>query len=156
MRIDTNVGVVYGQKGKPIGSLTSDGYLRLDLRTKGMGHVSVHRLVWETVNGPIPDGLEINHRNGVKLDNRISNLELVTRQGNVRHAWALGLNHAVLGEEHHAAVLTDQAVRAIRRRYRRYSRDANARVLAAEFGVGRRTVAEVVESNTWRHVDDIA
>jgi hypothetical protein len=156
LRIDAELGIVYGRRGRPIGSVTTDGYLRIDLRARGEGSISAHRLIWITANGPIPDGLEINHQNGIKLDNRISNLELVTRQGNVIHAWATGLNHAPLGEDHHAHRLTDEAVRQIRARYRRYSRTANARVLAAEFGVGRRTVAEVCEGNTWRHIDAAA
>ena len=47
-----------------------------------------HRIVWIAANGPIPDGLEINHRNGLRDDNRLANLELVTRSQNVRHARA--------------------------------------------------------------------
>ena len=33
-----------------------------------------HRRVWEDANGPIPDGYEIHHVNGDKLDNRLANL----------------------------------------------------------------------------------
>jgi hypothetical protein len=48
-------------------------------------------LVWEAFNGPIPDRLEVNHRNGNKRDNRLENLELVTRSQNMAHAYAAGL-----------------------------------------------------------------
>lgn len=37
-----------------------------------------HRLVWAEDNGPIPDGHVVHHRNGVKDDNRLENLELMT------------------------------------------------------------------------------
>ena len=47
---------------------------------------SVHRLVWEAFNGPIPGRLEINHKNLNRSDNRLENLELVTHQQNVQHA----------------------------------------------------------------------
>ena len=47
---------------------------------------SVHRLVWEAFNGPIPGRLEINHKNLDRADNRLENLELVTHQQNVQHA----------------------------------------------------------------------
>lgn len=47
---------------------------------------SVHRLVWEAFNGPIPGRLEINHKNLDRADNRLENLELMTHQQNVQHA----------------------------------------------------------------------
>ena len=45
-------------------------------------NLSIHRLVWIAFNGPIPEGLEINHRNEKKDDNSLANLELVTRKEN--------------------------------------------------------------------------
>ena len=50
-----------------------------------------HRLVWEAVHGPVPEGYEINHINGIKNDNRLANLELVTHQENMQHAKRTGL-----------------------------------------------------------------
>jgi len=44
----------------------------------------VHRFVWEYFNGEIPQGLEINHINEDKSDNRLENLELVTKKQNIR------------------------------------------------------------------------
>src|SRR5262249_26789125 len=46
--------------------------------------VREHRLLWEKHNGPIPDGMIIHHRNGNKLDNRLENLELVSREEHPR------------------------------------------------------------------------
>ena len=47
---------------------------------------SVHRLVWEAFNGPIPGRLEINHKDLDRANNRLDNLELVTHQQNIQHA----------------------------------------------------------------------
>lgn len=49
-------------------------------------HLAVHRAVWEAFNGPIPKGLEVNHKNLNRADNRLENLELVTHQQNCQHA----------------------------------------------------------------------
>lgn len=43
------------------------------------------RLVWFAVNGPIPEGMEINHKNHNRADDNINNLELVTRAENSRY-----------------------------------------------------------------------
>lgn len=66
----------------------SDGSLKLlKLNTAGAGYlkahgVYVHRLVYETFVGEIPDGYEIDHINRNKTDNRLENLRLVTHKQN--------------------------------------------------------------------------
>ena len=50
-------------------------------------HFYVHKLVYEILNGDIPDGMQINHINSNKQDNCIDNLEVVTRSENVKHAY---------------------------------------------------------------------
>lgn len=54
-------------------------------------NVYVHRAVAEAFIGEIPDGYEINHKNGIKTDNRVENLEIVTRSQNCIHAIKTGL-----------------------------------------------------------------
>ena len=59
-----------------------DGYLRVSLERK---KESVHRLVALTYLGE-SKGLEVNHKDGNRSNNHISNLEYVSRQQNIRHA----------------------------------------------------------------------
>lgn len=148
-QIDPVAGVIIGRRGKPVGRVNRSGYLVIDRRSHGSGQQLAHRMIWESVNGPIAAGFEINHLNGDKLDNRIENLELVTRAENVRHAFRIGLKSNA-GEKHPGAQLTWAAVQTIRARYVRYSRHANAAALAREYGVTRKCIADVVLGHTWK------
>ena len=64
-----------------------EGYLAVDLqRDQVRTRTYVHRLLWEAFRGPIPSGLEINHRDGNRSNNRLDNLELVTRWAEIAGA----------------------------------------------------------------------
>ena len=60
------------------------GYLFVILHKTGKRkkHL-VSRLVWSAFNGPIPAGMQINHINEDKTDNRLENLNLMTPKENV-------------------------------------------------------------------------
>ncbi len=62
----------------PRAHVTSRGYRRVK-RPKSRKLVMEHVWVWEQHNGPVPAGMELHHVNGNRGDNRIENLELVTR-----------------------------------------------------------------------------
>lgn len=68
--------------GKAAGKKDAKGYLVVGCLKKDY---RVHRIVWVMVNGVIPDGMQIDHINGVKSDNRISNLRLVCPQDNQKN-----------------------------------------------------------------------
>ena len=59
------------------GSITPFGYRRIRCKDRKMRFE--HVIVWESHFGPVPVGMELHHRNGNKLDNRIENLMLVSR-----------------------------------------------------------------------------
>ena len=62
---------------------SENGYYRVNLWLNSVvKDLTIHRLVWTSFNGLIPEGLEINHRNEKKEDNSLANLELVTRKEN--------------------------------------------------------------------------
>lgn len=44
-----------------------------------------HRVIWELANGPIPEGMDIDHINGDRSDNRLQNLRIATRTLNAHN-----------------------------------------------------------------------
>jgi len=60
----------------------TNGYLFVKMGGKNL---SAARLAYTLIHGSIPDGLEIDHINRNKLDNRIENLRTVTRAGNLQN-----------------------------------------------------------------------
>lgn len=70
----------------------NDGYVKVTLvKNKRSYRKTVHRLVAEAFLGGKHPGLQVNHKNGIKDDNRLINLEWVTGSENVKHAYDTGL-----------------------------------------------------------------
>lgn len=78
---------------------TEDGYLRVCFVRNGKPyHPQLHRVVFEAFHHAIPEGMEINHKNGVRDDNRPDNLECLTHADNIRYSKEqLGANYATYG-----------------------------------------------------------
>lgn len=61
-----------------------DGYCRVVLSKNNIQKsFLVHRLIYLTFNGAIPDGMQINHNSEVKTDNRLENLSLMSAKENI-------------------------------------------------------------------------
>ena len=75
---------------KPV--LVSKGYLHVMLcKDSKVKWFSIHRLVALTFIPNPEEKPQVNHRDGHKLNNHVSNLEWCTRSENQRHAAKLGL-----------------------------------------------------------------
>lgn len=110
---------------------------------------TVHRLVMLAFTGPRPDGLGINHINGIKTDNRACNLEYATQLENVRHSIRLGLRPPPpRGEDAGGAVLSEKDVLDIR------SARASQRQIASSFGINQSTVCRIRRRQTWAHLEE--
>lgn len=69
-----------GVKGRAAGNCHKQtGYVRVGVNGKQQ---LAHRVIWEMYNGPIPIGMQVDHINGNRCDNRLENLRVVTSQQN--------------------------------------------------------------------------
>ena len=127
-------------------------YLQVHLMVDGKKMAAAAgRLVWRHFRGVIPDGLTINHKNGCKWDNRLSNLELATRAEQQFHATrVLGRRTGNFvprkGVENGRAKLTEKQVAFIR------EAADSCTALAAEYGVSIATISSVRLKRTWTHL----
>ncbi len=131
--------------------LTKKGYVRVSLWKDGKEkRPYLHKLVAEAFIGHRPAGLQINHKDANKQNNRVSNLEYTDQLGNMKHAREHGLRP--FGEKIRISKLTDEDVSFIKEFYIKGCRCFGAKPLARMFGVDNKTVRMVVKNRTWRHV----
>ncbi|HEA68236.1 MAG TPA: HNH endonuclease [Desulfobacterales bacterium] len=134
------------KKKRAENTIGSGRYLQVKIMHKGQRiHCTAGRLVWQYFHGDIPDGLCINHKNGIKYDNRPDNLEIVTYSENLKHAHQLGLLDQN-GETNPASTISDKTVEEIRNLYatgQYYQKD-----LAGKFNICFQTVSRIVRGDT--------
>ena len=128
----------------------SKPYHRVQFSTsEGHFRCLVHRLVWWAAGRGIRPGLEIDHVNGDKLDNRLENLHVVTSSTNAALAYEQGLQPRVRAPRSNNRFTADQ-VRDVRRRG--IDPEVSLHDLAKEFGVTRWMIAAIVDGRRYGHV----
>jgi hypothetical protein len=121
---------------------SGNGYLHVTLCIDGQEKtVAVHRLVALAFIGSLPEGWQVHHRNGIRSDNRLSNLQpLEGKQHASMHAQ---------GEKHPHAMLNDTQVKEVKELIAQGYADAQ---IAPMFGVARNTIGSIRRGKTWTHI----
>lgn len=109
----------------------------------------VHHLVAAAFIGPCPRGLEVNHENGDKADNKPRNLQYVTRGENNLHAFHKLGRKALRGEQGGNSKLTTEEVVAIRKLLRHGWPHYQ---IAFAYNVSKTTISNIRTGLTWSHV----
>lgn len=123
------------------------GYHRARLVRDGKQYTYlVHRLVAQHFLDEYDSELQVNHIDGNKDNNDISNLEMVTAKENVQHAVKNGLRGDIKGERNPASLLTEEDVLEI------YQSAINAHDIAEEFGVSKNCVWDIRAGRRWASV----
>lgn len=141
--------------GKPLSQKTkANGYKEVNLyleKNKGASKY-VHRLIAQTFLGEIPKGYNINHRDGDKNNNNLSNLEIVTFSENQRHAYKMGLikHNAPKGSQNVNSKLTEKDVLLIRE----YHRKTKSLKMVCELypHLHKGTLGKIIYRNSWTHI----
>lgn len=126
------------------GSIGTRGYARIAV---GGREVAGHRLGWEIHNGPIPEGLFACHRCDTPACVNPRHIFLGTNQQNT--ADRDSKNRTARGERSGVAKLTDGAVAEV---WRLRKLGLLHREIAAQVGVSKSLISEVLKRRLWRHV----
>lgn len=113
--------------------------------------IPAHRFIYSVTYGPIPPGLVVCHRCETYLCVRPDHLFLGTQRDNLADMQRKGRKADSRGEMSGHAVLTAVTVDQIRARFA--SGNISGHKLAAEFGVGPKTINDVLLLKTWRHTE---
>jgi hypothetical protein len=131
-------------------ALDKNGYLRTVLiRDDGKyTTIKVHRIISSAFLGDIT-GMEVNHKDGNKSNNDISNLELVTHSENIKHSFANNLQSNI-GEKNPISKLNEVKVLEIRSKFKKhvYTRE----MLSKEYNVTISCIKDVLIRRSWAHL----
>ncbi len=115
----------------------------------------VHRLVALAFLGPPPTPAhEVNHKNGIRSDSRVENLEWVTHLENINHSYdVLGRKRKMLGPKPRDSrmKLTEDQVREIRERIKA---GETQKTIARDYPITYQHVGKIARRESWTHLDN--
>lgn len=141
-----NVKTINGKLKKVVYDSKNDyGYVELWKNNKGK-KFRIHRLVAETF---IPNTLgkeQVNHIDGDKKNNCVSNLEWVTPKENIRHAIENDLSSIKYGSKNLSSKLKEEDVKYIRENARI---NKSVKELSEIYNVSTTTIYNIINYKKW-------
>jgi hypothetical protein len=127
------------------------GYLFVRLTNgKTIKIKKIHSLVLEAFVNPRPEGYECNHKDGVKSNNKLDNLEWVTRSENVIHSYVNKLKEGKRGELSHLCKLKESDAKEIIDLCR--SKIMTQVAISKIYGVSTSEISEIKTHKKWPHL----
>ena len=127
--------------------LNSSGYLYVDVKIQGKRKkLLVHRAIALAFLDNPDNKPCVNHKDGNKLNNYVSNLEWCTYSENMKHAVTMGLNSVpnLSGENHPMHKLTEEKVRQMRKLS---LSGVSSPSIAKQFGITKEQVYNVIKAH---------
>lgn len=122
-------------------------YINLYLNSK-CNKFRVHRLIMLVFIGK--SYLCVNHINGIKIDNRLVNLEYCTSKQNTQHAYKTGLIKPLSGENNNNTKLTRLKVLSILKEYNEET--ISQKELSKKYLVNKTTINRILNGKIWKEV----
>lgn len=147
--VDYGKGIIKNKRGQEIkGTLNKrTGYIEIKATVNGTEFkMPKHRAIYMCYLGvmgiKIGEELEVNHKDGDKLNNRLENLELVTPSEN-----CLNPNTLMKGEDAPHAKITNEIAEHIRELY--ISGGFTCRMISDIYGFTSQSVANILHNRTY-------
>ncbi len=130
----------------------SKGYVSVVLYKNGKNkNIDIHRLIAITFIPNPNDKPEVNHKDFIKTNNRVSNLEWTTSEENIKHAVENGLITSRKGENNNFSKLKEKDVLIIRDVLKKNPK-INKQVIINLFSVSKSTINQIRSRRIWSHI----
>ena len=127
--------------------LKPNGYLQYGLTRDGKTRTfKSSRLIAKTFLPNPENKLTVNHKNGIKNDDRLENLEWATISENTQHAVDTGLLKPKMGEDVRGAKITNEQALQISHLL---DKGVDYRIIAQAFGVHKMCIQDIKHGRTW-------
>lgn len=129
-----------------------NGYTKYTLSINGKQKTLLgHRMVAEAFLENYDNKPIVNHKNGIKSDNRLDNLEWATGSENMKHAIDTGLIPIRKGEDIYFAKITNYQASLIKGMY--HHDNLSVTEISKCTGINRRSIADLIAERTWKHIE---
>jgi hypothetical protein len=151
----TETGVLVSKRTKKVLSnyLTDRGYLYHATKIGGRKGLNkafkIHRLVAMAFIPNPENKSDVNHKNGIKTDNNVNNLEWLTNLENIAHAVSTKLQKPLYGEQLSHACFTNKQADSIRRYFRDNPNDISIREFSRIMNISRKACMGVLSGKTY-------
>ena len=133
----------------------NNGYVYIHLRTTSPsinGSLLLHRVMAENFVGEKHYGQDqVNHKNGIKTDNRVENLEWCNNSMNQLHAFANGLQKGAF--MHPNSKLTYEQVKYIKESHKPHTLGYGITTLAKKFNVCESSIKQILDGRSYRNIN---